>query len=178
VIFAALVLVAFLFHQTSLLLVLAALLGRYRAGWMPFALLFAPLVSFVSHEIAALLGVNLSQHIHYADYDEGTFHWTKFIVAYGLAWLTWWLHDRNDSEVSWLTASYGYMVALSSLLLRYEVPFERMLLYSEFFLPIVLVLILFRRKILLENFVYLWCAGVLLGVALWTHPSIVTTLGY
>ena len=176
--FLSLGLIAFFFHQTSFLLVLAALLGRFQTRRMPLALLLAPLMSFIAYQIAAFYGVNLSEHIRYADYDEGAFHWAKFVVAYGLAWVLWWVHDENDAEIGWLTASYGYMVAVSSLLLRYEVPFERMLLYSEFLLPALLVLTLFRRKILVEHFVRLWAVSVILGLALWTHPSIVSTLGY
>ncbi len=176
--FAVVASTAFLLHQTSILFVLALLLGRHLQRGVPAALLLAPLMSFVADQWATMYDVNLASYIRYADYQEGAFHWVKFIVAYILAWAFWWIRDRDDAEMAWLTASYGYMVALSSILLRYEVPFERLLLYSEFLLPILVISLWSRHRILTNNFSYIWACGAFFGLALWTHPSIVSTLGY
>jgi hypothetical protein len=178
IVFVGLGLAAFFFHQTSLALVLAALLGTYQTFRMPIFLALAPLTSFVAHGAASLYGVDLAEYVRYADYQEGAFHWAKFFVAYGFAWILWWTRPADDIEIGKLTATYGYMVALSSLLLHYEVPFERLLLYSELLLPTLLALWLFRRTAVVRRVALLWCIGIAMGLALWTHPSIVTTLGY
>ncbi len=170
--------ISFFFHQTSLLVASAVLLGKLPPVVVRYTLLFAPLGSFVLFYLLDQVDVNLDTFIRYAHYHEGVFHYEKFVVAYAIAWLFVLIGTRCESRENRMLFSYAYMVALSSLLLKYEVPFERLLLYADLFLPFVVPLLLLSTKKVNKLQGTVWFLGLPIGLALWSHPSITGTLGF
>ncbi len=176
--FALSVIVAFLVHQTALILAAAILMGRYFTVWAKYLLLLAPFVSYLAAYGLSLAGEDLGAIIRYSDRTEGVFHFEKFLVSYLLAWLVVIMGQKGEGPWAWLYAAYVYMVAISACFLKYEVPFERLLLYSDMLLPFVIPALalpwLSSRRAKGIGF----AAGMLAGLVLWTHPSVVTALGY
>jgi hypothetical protein len=170
--------ISFFFHQTSLLIASAVLLGKLPPIVVRHTLLFAPLSGFVLFYVLDQWKVNLDLFIPYAHKHEGVFHYGKFFVAYAIAWVLVTIGTRDESRDNRMLFSYAYMVALSSLLLKYEVPFERLLLYSDLFLPFAVPLVLLSSKTVDKLKATVWIAGFPVGLALWSHPSITGTLGF
>ena len=168
---------AFLLHQTSVVIALAMVAARLVPGLIFLALLFCPIMSFAAAYVAQFYEIRLADHIRYAHYTEGMFHYVKFGVVYALAW-TFAIRARNwPRDVRTMAVGYSYVVAASTVLLKYEVPFERFVLYSDFFLPFIVPLLLLgwiaKRKLMIAA----WLTSLIAGVALWSHKSIVTSIG-
>lgn len=98
----------------------------------------------------------------------------SYVLAFGALYITRQSEARDRAIVS----AYAYMVACSALLLKYEVPFERLLGYSELLLPFVAVICVKALGWRQWQLKILWLGGVIAGMVLWTYPTIVSTLGY
>jgi hypothetical protein len=175
--YSAVAAIAFLLHQTSiipaLVLPLALLLGRYRG----LLLLAGPLVGLAVHAGLKLAGIQPEEFVRYSGRHEGIFHYAKFGVAYGLAWLLVVLPAAQTNEVRRVATAYVLMVAAASLLLKYEVAFERLLLYSELLLPFVLPRILAQLGPAWRSAPLTWALASGAGLVLWTNGSILRALG-
>jgi len=68
------------------------------------------------------------------------------------------------------------MVGCASLLLVYEVPFERMVLYSDVLLPVMLAMSVVNLKLGVLGRTWLVCGLLGLGFAFWTSDSVQITL--
>ena len=124
-------------------------------------------------QISDLLGKN----IEYLTRREGTYHYEKFVLSYGLAWLFVAVITRrlaNDIMVR----AYTLIVALSTSLVMFEIPYERFLGYSEIVLPLAGATILSSQwdnvSVTLKAIGTICILG--LGLLLWNHPSITKTL--
>ena len=172
-------LIAWLIHQPSLFLSMAILAGTYLSrNWIRFCLLLAPVFGILIPEVATWAGIDVDSYVKYSDRDEGVFHWAKFIFAYPLAW--WMLYivrDKFEHRFIVLKA-YACMTALSSLLVQFEVPFERLLIFSELLLPLIVPLVVAHLKIQDSRIRIIWVIAMLAGILLWTHNSLRSTLGF
>jgi hypothetical protein len=177
--FLSCVLLGVLFHNTSPVLAAALLAAFYCPGLAVPALVALPWVSFTAYYVLQLFDVDLGIFVKYAYYDEGSFHYMKFLVGYSAAWIVWVVSKNWDSHRRVLALTYVYVVAISSMILKYEVPFERLLLYGDFLLLFLIPLIC--RQFFMQNkkvIVAAWCVTTTAGVFLWTHSSVSRTLGY
>lgn len=171
--------IAFYLHQPSIVFAVAIAASRLNHRWIGTFLGVAPFTSFAAYYVLQVFGIDLDTFIRYASYQEGVFYWAKFFVAYGVAWLFILMRRRLDNDGAQVAMIYASMVAISSLLLKYEVPFERLLLYSDLVLPLVVVSLLQTLTKVVKRAELVACMGIVaLGLLLWRHPSIVTALGY
>jgi hypothetical protein len=177
--FALMGLVGILFHEVAILFVIGALAFRLPARIIYIFLAFAPFVSYSAYFLLDLLGINLDQIIRYSYYHEGDYHFLKFALSYGLSIFL--LVIRNirslPDKTNYLIKIYAIMVGISSIFLMYEVPFERMLQYGEFLLPLIIPSVLitvFWSKIIIA---LVWIGILSMGLVLWTNRSIMDTLG-
>ena len=177
--------VAFSFHQTSVILFAAVALANLRIplGWTCLGLAVAPFVSFLVVFVDRILGLGIvgGVWLYFLDKTEGVFYLEKFALAYSVAWFFLLSNpDPSDDKqrVLWV---YVYMVMMSCLLLRFQVPFERMLAYSELLWPLCLPVIASSYKRVLNYRVVRLGGSVFLlvmGLLLWTHGSILSSFGY
>lgn len=177
--FGATVVIAFFLHQPSIIFAAAILASCLPRRWIGVFLVVAPLVSFAANYGLGIAGVDTDLLIRYSHYHEGDFHWVKFVVAYSVAWLLMIVKDRLNSDDARAAVVYVCAVAASSLFLKYEVPFERALLFSDLLLPVVAVSLLqLSTRVVKRAELVAWGGIVAIGSLLWSHPSIVATLGY
>jgi len=182
--FVIMMIIAALFHQYSLIFSLAVILSAMMYmnwRWTTYLLLgVAPFLSFIVWGLMSLWEADLDQHVKYGGIQMGQFHYAKLILAYSL--ITIFLVVRKKVQVSVtvdrLIHTYIVMVGLSSLVLKYEVPFERLLLYSEFLLPFILpsLIVPFKGRRLIVNTMSIFC--LVAAIVLWSNNSILRSLGY
>jgi len=175
--FAGVVVLAFFFHQASVLLAVAGVLSRLWSRGAPYALVAAPILGFLALWVGTVY-IEVGNYVPHTDKQEGMFYWEKFVVAYVLAFGAIYLARDADIPHRQIVAAYGYMVAASAFFVKYEVPFERLLGYSELLLPFVEAIAVSALTWHRWRLAGLWLAGLAAGVWLWSHPSIVETLGY
>lgn len=167
---------AVLCHVSAIVFVLAGLCGKHLRRWVVYVLCLAPIVSFLIWQISPLIG--MEEHIPYADRSEGQFHWSKAIVAYALATIALFVAREASGKEKSVLIAYVYMVAFSAFFVVYEVPFERFLSYSELLIPIVGAICLKVWSVGHRQLRLLWFGGLMSGPLLWSHHSIVYTLGF
>lgn len=177
--FAAAGVLAFLVHDFSVVLTAALAFARLSTLAVRYTLVLAPLLCVVGYWLGTIVpGLDLTELVPHADKSEGAYHWEKFFVAYAITITALILTDRKESGDKQLVAGYGYMVSASALFVIYEVPFERLLGFSELLLPFVAALVVDAIGWERRRLVCIWLAGTGAGILLWSHPSIVETLGY
>lgn len=169
---------AFFLHQYSVVLALAGVVSRLAPRTVWYLLCIAPFTSFVAAGLGELYGVNLDDHVPYSDKSEGQFHWAKFVVSYILAIGALFVTRSFETRERGIVTAYACIVAFSAMFLKYEVPFERLLGYSEMLLPIVAVVGLSAIRWIRERLLLLWGTATGAGLLLWSHPSMFRTLGY
>lgn len=170
--------VALLVHLPVVVLVIAAVAGRYAGRFAIAALVLLPFAGWAADWLASIYGFSLELLVHYSANEEGRFHALKYAVHIAVVVASLLLMRREvDRRNAWLVHSYCYSVAFSSFFLPYEVPFERLLLYAEIFLPLIAAMlfhaVLRTRPAALVG----WGLATLAGIGLWTHPSIRSTIG-
>lgn len=169
---------AILIHQASLVLAIAGLLARLNIRIAFYLLMVTPVVGVVVYYGASLFGLELLDYIPYAKKQEGQFHWSKIFIAYAIAIPSFMVTRESSLNDRRIIASYVYMVSFSSAFLMFEVPFERLLGFSELLLPFIAVIVI---NSLGWKYIYLlgfWVIGQAVGLLLWQHPSVIRTLGY
>jgi hypothetical protein len=176
--YAAIATISFLLHQTSIVLALVLLLAKPFERYRRVALLAGPPAGFLMYVILKIAGVNLDDYVRYSGRHEGLFHYAKFGVTYAMAWLLIFLPAAQHEHVRTIATPYVFLVAAASLVLRYEVPFERLLLYSELLLPFILPRLVAGEMLTRRNLVIGGMSTAGIGVLLWTHPSLLRSLGY
>jgi len=177
-VFAGSAFVALLLHRTSLIFAIAGGLSKFSIRSVPHVLLVVPILGLVAFWMGPLIGIDGTDYVPHAKKSEGDFHWTKFVMAYGLAFVGMYKVRHAIKPFGEIVAAYGYMVAISAFFVTYEVPFERLLGYSELLLPFVAAIVIDSVSWKQSRIVGLWFVGLAAGLLLWSHPSIVETLGY
>ena len=171
------------FHLTSIIFAISFYLKRFN-GLFLILLLVSPFISFLVLEVSRYFGYDLSSHVKYSGLKEGVFHYQKFIasniIAYGLLWT--YRKSRSREQLIFIS-SYIWITIISNLLLAYEVPFERILLYVNYILPLVLVEILqlpLVQKVKRSQYFkpILISSIIAFGSVVWSHNSTLISLGY
>ena len=172
------VLVGIFLHQSSVVLSLAGALSML--GRKPAILLLAvsPFASFIAYHVGLVMGVNIESLVPYANKSEGQFHWAKFFMSYAIAVGMLCFAWKRGVKQERVIVAYASMVALSSLFLKFEVPYERLLLFSDLLLPMAVMAICTQITLTKRRVYMVWSAALIAGVVLWTHPCITNTIGY
>ena len=176
--FAFLSVLGVLVHEVSIIFVAAVAAMRMPMPWVRAFLLISPFVSFIVVCISARFDVDLASYVRYAGYDEGAFHYLKFAVYFSLANGLFFLSTRRaESDHFHLMAkAFALTVGCASSLLVYEVPFERMVLYSDVLLPVMLAMSVVNLKLGVLGRTWLVGGLLALGFAFWTSDSVQITL--
>ncbi len=176
--FGVLAITGVLVHQVSLVFVIAGAFVRAPRKLIWFFLIMAPFVSFGVSIILELWGINLADYVRYGHRDDGQFHYLKFavyfIMAIGL--LIFSTKREVPNHIVLLINAFALTVGCASLLLMYEVPFERILLYADVLLPIVIATVLTGLKLRARSKQLLWSGVLCLGLLLWTSDAVNRTL--
>ena len=67
-------------------------------------------------------------------------------------------------------------VSVATMLLKYEVPFERVLLYADVLLPIIFAVVITELKVGIKSKRFLWSGAVCAGLLLWTSGAVKHTV--
>ena len=169
---------AILFHQMGAIVITALLLSSYFPRVILPLLFVAPVVSFLFRYLPFTQLYNLERYIPYVGESAGNLHYVKFAFSYGAAFALiysrkWVSFAKFDMRLAYIST-----VSFAAVFLSYEVPFERLLLYSDIILPLALAPLLGSGAIsarLRAIFLILLATG---GTFLWSHDSISVTLGY
>ena len=176
--FGTLAITGVLVHQVSLVFVIAGAFVRAPRKLIWFFLIMAPFVSFGVSIILELWGINLADYVRYGYRDDGQYHYLKFavyfIMAIGL--LIFSTKREVPNHIVLLINAFALTVGCASLLLMYEVPFERILLYADVLLPIVIAMVLTGLKLRARSKQLLWSGVLCLGLLLWTSDAVKRTL--
>jgi len=142
--------------------------------------LVAPFISFMCYVILSWFDIDLDLYVPYSFKEGGVFHYLKFFFAYIMVGILILIRHRSvglDAETSCLINIYIVIVIFSALILKYEVSFERVLLYSEVLLPLIIPTLIISRTWTHFQITVVWLAGLVVGLGLWTHNSILRSFG-
>ena len=138
----------------------------------------APLLGMAVPHLSGILGVEISQYIQYSDYSEGSLHYIKLLAYGGIALiLLFCIKPRPIFKLD-MRRVYIVIVAVASLFVRYEVPFERILNYSDYILPLCIVPLLDHVLLRGKKAFYVLVLIAISGTILWFAPSISVSMGY
>ena len=169
---------AIFFHEMSVVLMAAFLIAAFLPRVIIPLLVLAPVAGVLLPTVFDYLKIESSQFIPYTDRTTGYFHYAKFLVSYALAWGA--LYSGRWREFASIDARkvYAACVAIASIVLVYEVAFERLLLYSDLVLPVAIVTAVFHPAFPGLTRRYILIAFAVAGCTLWLLPSISISLGY
>ena len=171
----------YLFHETILVAMLIIPLLNLSKKWFALLLVLSPMVSLFLFTIFE--GPQISEFLRkdntYFTDPEGIYHYEKFLVAYGIAW-TFLIKFVERAQDDYLARAYILLVTLACTFLMFEIPFDRILAYSEVLVSLVaaLVLALVWGDLRRTFQVSIATLVIVLGIVLWTHPSMLRTFGY
>ena len=176
---AALIGVGYFFHTSIILIAVIIPLLMLPKKWIAVFLVLAvcPSGLLLIGPDLDLISDMLGKGNGFLSRPEGRYHLEKFFLAYGLAWaFLIFFVDRFAND--FMVRAYVLMVCVSSLVWGFEIPFERLLGYSELVLPAAGASIVsaYWHKL------GVWVRGIGvgsalgLGLILWTHDSMVETL--
>lgn len=167
-----------LVHLPSLVFVLASAGMRIPRKALWTFLIVAPFVSFGVSFVLEFWQVNLADYIRYAHRDDGQLHYLKF-AFYFLASIGLLIFSSKRPVPEYLISLINVFVITVSfalMLLRYEVPFERILLYADVLLPIIFAMVIAELKLGIKTKRFLWSGAVCAGLLLWTSGAVKHTL--
>lgn len=170
--------IGFFVHQFGALLVVAIVVAKFLKKYLFFCWLASFLVSPASAFIFSIYGYDLEGILRYGDYSEGIFHWEKVIVSGLLSIFVFASFRFQPSLTLDFRHIYLALVTISNTVIIYEVPFERVFIFSDLIAPIAIAQILARSswvKVRYQVLMFLILCG---SILLWTNPSIVKALGY
>ena len=167
-----------LVHLPSLVFVLASAGMRIPRKVLWAFLIVAPCVSFGVSFVLEFWQVNLADYIRYAHRDDGQLHYLKF-AFYFLASIGLLIFSSKRPVPEYLISLINVFVitvGFALMLLRYEVPFERILLYADVLLPIIFAMVIVELKLGIKTKRFLWSGAVCAGLLLWTSGAVKHTL--
>ncbi|GJL81771.1 MAG: hypothetical protein DHS20C01_14050 [marine bacterium B5-7] len=170
---------AILIHYPIIALFIAVYLANRWPSAAPAFLISAIVLGFGAPWVLNIFGFELAAIVKYSGYTEGSYHYLKLAVhlvvaGFILILVRFVLHRK----LVLFESVYLYCVGVASLLVLYEVPFERLLLYGEMIIPFMLPGLLLVERLSARAMIGLWATGMVLGILLWTNRSIEITLGY
>jgi len=167
-----------LVHLPSVVFVLAGAGMRIPRKALWAFLIVAPCVSFGVSFVLEFWQVNLADYIRYAHRDDGQLHYLKF-AFYFLASIGLLIFSSKRPVPEYLISLINVFVitvGFALMLLRYEVPFERILLYADVLLPIIFAMVIAELKLGIKTKRFLWSGAVCAGLLLWTSGAVKHTL--
>jgi len=176
--FITLSIVGALFHISAIVLAASALLSMLPRRLAVLALTIAPVIGLAAPGLMMSLGVDLGGWIPYSDRSEGSLYIAKFLVVYPFAWALVLFGERGNDGSPNLDLTLVYAASFSFLLLGYEVPFERLLLYSLILPCVIVPVYVLKIRLSQAAMTGMWAAGVSVSAGLWMHQSTAKALGF
>ena len=176
--FGMLSIVGLLVHQMSFVFVIAGMAMRISRKALWVFLIFAPFASFFGASFLQLWGIDLADYVRYAYRQDGQLHYFKFAVYFlaSVGLLVFSSIRVVPKRLLLLINVFVVTVSCASLLLRYEVPFERILLYADVLLPIIIAMVLAELTLGARTKQVLWGGVLCAGLLLWTSGAVNRTL--
>ena len=168
----------YMVHQFGVIVALAVLITRLFSKYLLLIWIGSFLVSPLSTYVLHLLGYNLGDLLRYGDYTEGQFHWAKAIVSFLIT--SFILFSFKSQPPGKIDFRYIYVALniISNTVLLYEVPYERLFLFSDLIAPLALSQI-FARIDFFEKHNLVFSLGALsFSIILWTNYSVIKSFGY
>jgi hypothetical protein len=170
--------VGFFVHQFGILVVLALALARLFKRY----LLHIWVISFLASPVAAfvfqLYGYNLGETLRYGTYSEGALHWEKVLISGAISIVVLVsITLRSSPKVDFRHVYIG-LITISNTVFIYEVPFERIFLFSDLAAPLALSSVFFQSAWLTNRYRVIGVAIIVASVLLWTNQSIIKALGF
>lgn len=168
----------YLVHQFGILVAAALLIAKLLQKHLLWVWVASFLVSPFSTYIFSLFGYNLEDMLRYGDYTEGLFHWEKTLVSLAISIFI--LSSFRYQQTTKIDFRHVYIALsiVSNTVLLYEVPYERLFLFSDLIAPVALGQILAKVKWIETNKLAFTFLVLLFSTVLWTNYSIVKSLGY
>ena len=170
--------VALQIHVLSFILLVCFLIAMI----LPLPILrlavLAPLLGMAVPHLSGIFGIEISQYIPYSHYSEGSLHYSKLLAYGGIALILLVFIKPGPIFKLDMRRVYIVIVAVASLLVRYEVPFERLLIYSDYILPLCIVPFLDHVLLRGKKAFYILVLISISGTILWFAPSISVSMGY
>jgi hypothetical protein len=166
-------------HYSSFILVLCCLVAIILPLPVLRLAVLAPLLGLAVPHLSSMLGIEISQYVKYSNFSEGMFHYAKLIAYGGIALILLFLMKPGPIFKLDMHRVYIVIVAVASLFVSYEVPFERILIYSDYILPLCIVPILDKISIRGGPWAFFAILSIsMFGTILWFVPSIAVSMGY
>lgn len=168
----------YMVHQFGAIVALAVLITRLFSKYLLWIWIGSFLVSPLSTYVLHYLGYNLEDLLRYGDYTEGQFHWAKAIVgSFISAFILFSIKSQPALNIDFRHI-YIVLNIISNTVLLYEVPYERLFLFSDLIAPIALAQI-FARINFIKNYNLVFSLTALsFSIILWTNYSVVKSFGY
>jgi hypothetical protein len=170
--------VGYLVHQFAVIVALAVLIAKLLKKHLLWIWMASFFVSPVSTLIFNALGYSLEDVLRYGDSTEGQFHWAKILVSFSLSALMFYSFRSQPAVKIDFRHLYIALSIISNTVLLYEVPFERLFLFSDLIAPLALGQILARVGFVAKYNLVLTIVLLCFSIVLWTNYSIVKSFGY
>ena len=170
--------VGFFIHQFGMLVVVAILCARFLKKYLFYFWLVSYLISPFASLLFHLFGYDLEDVLRYGAYSEGLYHWEKVLVSCALSIFVFSSFRFQPAKSIDIRHIYLALIAISNSVVIYEVPFERIFLFSDLVAPLAVAQILAKSRWVRSRYQVLLVFAVLGSVLLWTNHSIIKSLGY
>lgn len=168
----------YLVHQFGIVVAAALLIAKLLRKYLLWVWIASFFVSPISTYIFELFGYDLQDTLRYGNYTEGFFHWEKALVSFFISIFVLSSFRYHPTEKIDFRHVYLALGIVSNTVLLYEVPYERLLLFSDLIAPLALGQILAKVKWIETNNLAFTLLVLLFSIVLWTNYSIVRSLGY
>ena len=168
----------FMVHQFGAVVAFAVLITRLFSKYLLWIWIGSFLISPISTYVLHFFGYNLEDLLRYGDYTEGQFHWAKAIVSFFIsAFILYSLKSHPPAKIDFRHL-YITLNIVSNTVLLYEVPYERLFLFSDLIAPLALAHIITRIKFVEKYNLGFFLVALSFSIILWTNYSVVKSFGY
>ncbi|MGI9317086.1 MAG: EpsG family protein [bacterium] len=171
-------LIGFFVHQFGIIVFGAVLIARFLKKNLVLVWFLSFIFSPVADYFLGVFDYNLESILRYGSSSEGYFHWGKVVVS-GLvsSFVVVSLLVRPSSSLDFRHL-YIALIVISNSVLLYEVPFERIFLFSDLVAPLALAQIFASYRWSRARYFVMLIVVLSGSLLLWTNHSIVKALGY
>lgn len=170
--------VGYLVHQFAVIVAIAVLIARPLKQHILWLWVASLIVSPVSTYVLELFGYSLEQILRYGDHTEGQFHWAKVLMSGTLtAFILYSFRLQPASNID-IRHLYVSLSIISNTILLYEVPYERLFLFSDLIAPLALGQVIAKTKFVEKHSLLFVLVLLSFSLILWTNYSIVKSFGY
>ena len=167
-----------LIHKYSVIVFISAIVSKLFKRYVIWIWLISMLFGYFLDNIAMLLGINIENYLDYISKSEGSFHYAKFAIT-TLISIAVVISIRLQSNLNFdFRHFYLILVSFSNCLLPYEVPYERILLFTDLVAPLAIAQVFYCH--IQKQFFYkaALLSSILFGLVLWSHKSILLSIGH